>query len=44
MSIPATLDSWKFETLTVQIDGAVLLAEMELAAMLADLNGRRAGG
>jgi enoyl-CoA hydratase/carnithine racemase len=28
VSAPATLDSWTFETLTVHIDGAVLLAEI----------------
>ena len=33
MSTPATLDSWTFETLTVQIDGAVLLAEIAAPPM-----------
>ena len=33
MSTPATLDSWAFETLTVQIDGAVLFAEIAAPPM-----------
>jgi enoyl-CoA hydratase/carnithine racemase len=33
VSTPATLDSWTFETLTVQIDGAVLFAEIAAPPM-----------
>ena len=33
MSTPATPDSWAFETLTVQIDGAVLFAEIAAPPM-----------
>jgi len=33
VSAPATLDSWRFETLTVQIDGAVLFAEISAPPM-----------
>jgi enoyl-CoA hydratase/carnithine racemase len=33
VSTPATLDSWAFETLTVQIDGAVLFADIAAPPM-----------